>query len=88
MVSEELPAATTCVTGCGTCTVTAAEDGQGYYPGEAEMTPLHFTETSGQRRHTQVEVPKIDETFKVFSALLEERKSELTRKLDGMYTSK
>ena len=38
----------------------------------------------------QVEVSKseINETFKVFSALLEERKSELMRELDGMYTSK
>ena len=32
-----------------------------------------------------MEVPKIDETFKVFLALLEERKSELMRELDGMY---
>ena len=31
---------------------------------------------------------EINETFKVFSALLEERKSELMRELDGMYTSK
>ena len=36
----------------------------------------------------EVSKSEINETFKVFPALLEERKSELMRELDGMYTSK
>ena len=36
----------------------------------------------------EVSKSEINETFKVFSALLEERKAELMRELDGMYTAK